>query len=220
MLDWLRCPNPFECSPHSACSPPSPPLPPQELKCESEEERQGYEELQAQLLAAHPTHLPLLLERLQRAQGALQKAAGAGAAAAPEDAARLQARRGASELRLRAWGAVGGGAARASGAAQGRPRTSRPLLHCSSQAAVLTAADAVVSAIDSDQLAIWLARKCAEEGPGAAARKKGAAAAALLRRWACGCWLAHSWREAARRSAARLIVCPASHAIRPFARPS
>ena len=46
------------------------------MKCDTdEEEKAAYEELQAQLLAAHPAHLPLLLERLQRAQKA---AGGAG----------------------------------------------------------------------------------------------------------------------------------------------
>lgn len=48
----------------------------QDLKCDTEEDRAAYEELQAQLLAAHPTHLPLLLERLQRAQRAAAAAKG------------------------------------------------------------------------------------------------------------------------------------------------
>jgi hypothetical protein len=39
--------------------------------------------------------------------------------------------------------------------------------------AVVAAADAVVGAIDAAELAIFLAQKCAEEGPGAAQRKKG-----------------------------------------------
>ncbi|PRW39066.1 Tripeptidyl-peptidase 2 isoform A [Chlorella sorokiniana] len=101
-----------------------------ELKCDTEEERQSYEELQAQLLAAHPAHLPLLLEALQRAQKA--------AAAAGKD--------GSS-------GEGDGEAARL-------------------QEAVVRAADAVVAAIDQAALAIFLAQKCGEEGPGAAARKK------------------------------------------------
>ena len=42
-----------------------------------------------------------------------------------------------------------------------------------SQEAVVRAADAVVAAIDQAALAIFLAQKCGEEGPGAAARKKG-----------------------------------------------
>lgn len=42
------------------------------------------------------------------------------------------------------------------------------------QAVVLAAADAVVGAIDAAELAIFLAQKCAEEGPGTAQRKKGA----------------------------------------------
>lgn len=58
----------------------------QDLKCESEEEKESYAELQAQLLAAHPTHLPLLLERLQRSQ----KAAGGADASKGADAAQLQ----------------------------------------------------------------------------------------------------------------------------------
>lgn len=37
----------------------------------------------------------------------------------------------------------------------------------------MRAADAVVAAIDQAALAIFLAQKCAEEGPGAAQRKKG-----------------------------------------------
>ena len=37
----------------------------------------------------------------------------------------------------------------------------------------MAAADAVVGAIDAAELAIFLAQKCAEEGPGAAQRKKG-----------------------------------------------
>ena len=53
---------------------PCPGLREQEMKAESEEEREAYDGLQAQLLAAHPAHLPLLLERLQRTQ----KAAAAG----------------------------------------------------------------------------------------------------------------------------------------------
>lgn len=52
----------------------------QDLKCETEDEKAAYEELQAQLLAAHPTHLPLLLERLQRAQRAAAAAKGDAAA--------------------------------------------------------------------------------------------------------------------------------------------
>ena len=39
--------------------------------------------------------------------------------------------------------------------------------------AVVAAADAVVGAIDAAELAIFLAQKCAEEGPGAAQRQKG-----------------------------------------------
>ena len=60
---------------------------PQERKCDSEEERSASEELQAQLLAAHPCHLPLLLERMQRAQRAADRAGKGG-----EEAAALQAR--------------------------------------------------------------------------------------------------------------------------------
>lgn len=41
------------------------------------------------------------------------------------------------------------------------------------QEAVVRAAGAVVAAIDQAALAIFLAQKCAEEGPGAAQRKKG-----------------------------------------------
>lgn len=93
-----------------------------ELKCESEDEKGAYDELQAQMVRDHPAHLPLLLERLQRAH----KAATGGAAKG--DPAALQA--------------------------------------------VVTAADAVVGAIDCAELAIWLAQKCPEEGPEAAQRKK------------------------------------------------
>lgn len=54
----------------------------------------------------------------------------------------------------------------------------------------MAAADDVIAAIDQDTLAIYLAQKCPEEGPGAAKRKKGekASAAPLLcpLRWACG----------------------------------
>lgn len=48
------------------------------------------------------------------------------------------------------------------------------------QEAVVKAADAVVAAIDQAALAIFLAQKCAEEGPGATARKKGEPAAQRL----------------------------------------
>lgn len=61
---------------HPTTRPPTHPPPSQELKCESEEEKTAYDELQAQLLAAHPSHLPLLLERLQRAQKTAAGAAG------------------------------------------------------------------------------------------------------------------------------------------------
>lgn len=60
--------------------PPQHHPPAQDLKCDSEDERAAYEELQAQLLAAHPAHLPLLLERLQRAQRAAGAAKGDAAA--------------------------------------------------------------------------------------------------------------------------------------------
>ena len=61
------------------------------MKAESEEEREAYDGLQAQLLAAHPAHLPLLLERLQRTQKAAA-AAGKGKAEgeAGDDAAGWQ----------------------------------------------------------------------------------------------------------------------------------
>lgn len=44
----------------------------------------------------------------------------------------------------------------------------------------MAAADDVIAAIDQAQLAIYLAQKCPEEGPGAAKRKKGGCAGARL----------------------------------------
>jgi tripeptidyl-peptidase-2 len=128
-----------------------------ELKCESEEEKAAYAQLQAQLLADFPGHLPLLLEALQRAQ----------------KAAAASAKNG------------GGGDGAAEGGEQGGTSNAAPAWQ-----AVVAAADAVVGAIDATELAVHLARKCAEEGPGSAKRKKGergGAAAAERRRCRCCC---------------------------------
>eukprot|EP00887_Chlorella_sp_A99_P002396 scaffold10.g2396.t1 len=93
-----------------------------------------YQRLSASLQAAHPTHLPLLLERLRRRVAATAKAA-------------------------EAKGGVGAPAPGAAGAE-------------AALAAVVEAAGEVEAAIDASELAIHLAQKCPDEGPGAAQRKK------------------------------------------------
>lgn len=129
-----------------------------ELSCDSEEERQAYSELQAQLLASHPTHLPLLLERLQRAQKAANASAGTAAGEAqPTDAA----------------GSAAAGADSAADSAGGSSGTNSAASREAGLQAVVAAADGVIGAIDTIPLAIYQAQKCPEEGPGAAKRKKG-----------------------------------------------
>ena len=161
------------------------------------EEAAAYEELRAQLVAEHPRHLPLLLERVRR----LAKLEGDA-----RDAAALQVCRAGTALRpqnccpckqaLDSGGPLascvgllahrgGHGAARTGSARSGRRHRGRRLLHvwCRRHGAAVAslcwgavqgsveAAQAVEAAINVDALAAWLGRKTPEEGPGAAKAK-------------------------------------------------
>jgi len=151
------------------------------LKSDNKKEAALYEELRKELVTQHPDHLPLLSEALTRRQKAaektvkLRKKADGGGLAETELDTSGESSNGDDTDDAAEEGTVGEEEKAAKvdqeKAQEDKPPPSPEEVEADLQA-VISAADDVIAAINTDELAKFLAQKCPEEGPDASKRKK------------------------------------------------